>query len=55
MRADLWWWNVQDRVRVEDIGVGGRIVFEGVDWIYLVQDTEELLTVVNMVMDLWVP
>jgi len=50
MRAEFWWWNVEDRGRV-----GGRIGFEGVDWIYLVQDTEELPAVVNTVMDLWVP
>jgi hypothetical protein len=40
---------------VEDLGVCGRIGFEGVDWIYLAQDKEELTAVVNTVMDLWVP
>jgi len=55
MRAEFWWWNVRDRGRVEDLGMGGRIGFEGVDWIYLVQDTEELPAVVNTVMGLWVP
>ena len=55
MRAEFWWWNVQDRGLVEDLGVGGRIGFEGVDWIYLVRDTEELPAVLNTVMNLWVP
>jgi hypothetical protein len=40
---------------VEDHGVGGRIGFEDVDWIDLVQDTEELPAAVNTVIDLWVP
>jgi len=39
---------------MEDFGVDGRIGFESVDWIYLVQDTEELPAVLNAVMDLWV-
>jgi hypothetical protein len=37
------------------LGMGGRIGFVGVDWIFLVQDTEELPAVVNTVMDLLVP
>jgi len=29
--------------------------WEGVDWIHLAQDRDQLWAVVNMVMNLWVP
>jgi hypothetical protein len=40
---------------VKALSVCGRIEFEGVDWIYLAQDKEELTVVVNTEMELWVP
>jgi len=49
MRAEFWWWNIQDRGRTEDLGVDGRIGSESV-----AQDTEKLPAVLNAVMDLWV-
>jgi hypothetical protein len=33
----------------------GETEWEGVDWIHLAQDRDQLWTVVNMVMNLWVP
>jgi len=29
--------------------------WEGIDWMYLVQDREDLWALVNMVMNLWFP
>ena len=46
------------------LGVGGRIILKmdvkevglgGMDWIYLAQDKDRWRTVVNALMNLWVP
>jgi hypothetical protein len=61
MRTGVWCGNVRDRDNYEDLGVVGgdiklglqAIAWEGVDWIYLVQDRDKRLTFVNAIMELY--
>jgi hypothetical protein len=44
------------RCRWEDVRMNlMEIKWEGVDWVYLIQNTVQWQAVLNMVMKLWVP
>jgi hypothetical protein len=53
MHTKLWWGNLKEKDDLEDLGINGRIVLEeireGVDWIYVVQDRDKYLVLVNTV------
>jgi hypothetical protein len=59
-----WSRNLKGRDHVEDIGVGGKVIFEWilkqqvekvwVDWMNLTQDSDQWSTLVHMVMNLQV-
>jgi hypothetical protein len=53
MHTKFWSEYLKERDHLEDTGIGGRIISEwqGVDWIYLVQDRVQLWALVNVVMN----
>jgi hypothetical protein len=63
MYTGLWWGNLREKDRLEDLGVDGRIILkwilktcEGVmDWIDLADGRHRWLALVNAVMNLRTP
>jgi hypothetical protein len=58
MHIIFWLENLKGGDHSKDLGVDGRIIlerWEGVDWIYLVQDMDQYWALVNMVRDLPLP
>jgi hypothetical protein len=64
VHAGSRWGNLMERKHLEDIGIKGRImlkwilqgfVWDGVDWIDLVQNGDRWRALVNTVMKLWAP
>ena len=59
----FWWGNLRKRVRLEDPGIGGKIILErifrkydwGMGWINLAEDTDRLPELIIAVMKLRVP
>ena len=62
-RIGVWWGNLKERDRSENLGVDGRIIlkdlkeigWEGVDCICPARDRDKWWAVVNAVMNLRVP
>jgi hypothetical protein len=57
MRTKFWSGNLKGRDRSEDLEVDGKIILqrEGVEWIHLAQDRDQLRHLVTMIMNLRVP
>jgi hypothetical protein len=60
MRTKFWSENLKGTDHMEDLGVEERIILEWrlgkvVDWLHLAQDRDQWRTLVNTVMNLWVP
>ena len=65
MYTGFWWGNLSERDHLEDPGLDGSITLRcifrkwdggrGMDWIELAQDRGMWRTLVNAVMNLWVP
>jgi len=63
MYTGFWWGNLREREYLEDLGIGGRIILTlifkkwdaGMDWIDLAKGRDRWWTLVNAVMNIWVP
>jgi len=64
MYTGFWWGNLRERGHLEDPGIDGSIILswilrkynvEGMDWIDLAEDRDRWRTIVNAIMNLWVP
>ena len=63
MYTRFWWENLREIDNLEDPGIDGRIMLRWIlrkwdgsmDWIDLAQDRDRWQTLVNMIMNLWVP
>ena len=61
--TELWWGNVREVDRLEDLGVDGSVILkfifkkcdENLDWINLAQDRKRWRARVNAVMNFYVP
>ena len=59
----FWWGNLKERDHFGDPGIDGRIILRcifrkwdgGMDWIELAQDRDRWRTLMNAVMNFWVP
>jgi hypothetical protein len=45
------WHKREDNIKIDFKEIG----YEGVDWIHLAQDRDQWWSLVNMVMNLWIP
>jgi len=63
MYTRFWWENLREIDNLEDPGIDRRIMLRWIlrkwdgsmDWIDLAQDRDRWQTLVNMIMNLWVP
>jgi hypothetical protein len=55
MHTKFWFEKLKASDHANDIGADGKIVWEGVDWVHLVQDRDQWRAVMSTVMNLRVP